>query len=220
MEKYLSLLHSNPLFTGIAPTDLLNMLNCVDAQFKSYKKDNIILLAGDPPSFIGIVITGQVKICKEDAEGNESIISELSANDIFAEVFVCANISYMPVNVIALQDTAILQLNYQRIVNTCSNSCAFHGVLITNMLKLIAKKNIILTQKMEVLAKRSTREKIWSYLNICRQSQQSPSIIIPYNRNQLADYLCVDRSALSRELSRMRDDGILAFHKNHFELLV
>lgn len=220
MKKYLSLLQSNPLFAGIAPEDLPVMLNCVDAQIKSYKKDNMILLAGDKPSFIGVVIAGRVKICKEDAEGNESIISELAANDIFAEVFVCANINSIPVNVVALQDTEVLQLNYQRIVNTCSNSCTFHGMLITNMLKLIAQKNLILTQKMEVLSKRSTREKIWAYLNICRQAQQSIHISIPYNRNRLADYLCVDRSALSRELSRMRAEGLLTFHKNQFELLV
>jgi CRP-like cAMP-binding protein len=174
-------------------------------------------MSGDTINFVGVILSGGVKIIKEDINGRAAILTELGTSDIFGEVFACANISQSPVTIYASLDSEILFIDYKKIVTTCPSACPFHTRLIENMLKLMAYKTLALNQKIETLSKRTTREKLLSFFD----SQRGPAkkFTIPYNREELAHYLCVDRSAMSNELCKMRDEGLIAFKKNTFELL-
>jgi CRP-like cAMP-binding protein len=193
------------------------MFNCLSARTDYYKKDDIILLSGNTVDFVGLVLSGNVKIIQEDKNGNIVIITELAASEIFGEVFACAGISHSPVTIIAKENVKILFINYKKIITSCTSSCIFHTKLIENMLKLIAKKYLELNQKIEILSKRTTREKLLAFFDMQRGTAKK--FTIPFNREELAHYLCVDRSAMSNELCKMRNEGLMLFNKNIFELL-
>jgi len=217
MKKIFETIKSNPLFQKIAYSDFEQMFGCLSAKTARYKKDDIILLSGDAVNFVGLILSGGVKIIKEDINGNVAIITELSTSEIFGEVFACAGIAQSPFTIQAADDVEILFIDYKRIVTSCSSACLFHARLIKNMLQLIAQKNLILSQKIEILSKRTTREKLLCYFDMQRGAAKR--FTIPFNREELAHYLCVDRSAMSNELCKMRDEGLLMFKKSTFELL-
>ncbi|MEG2011647.1 MAG: Crp/Fnr family transcriptional regulator [Anaerovoracaceae bacterium] len=217
MKNNFVLLKNNPLFAGIGIDDFDKMLNCLGGKTTSYKKGNTILLAGNPVDSVGLILQGSVKILREDVDGHTHILSEFSAPELFGETFACASVDHSPVSVIATEDCDILFLNYRKIITTCSSSCVFHGRLIENMLTLIAQKNLILNRKIEILSKRTIRERLMLFLE--NQCDSSRKCTIPYNREELAALLCVDRSAMSNELSKMQKDKLIRFSKNHFEIL-
>ena len=208
---------ANPLFEGINATSFDHMLSCIEGRVKTYQRNELILLAGDPVKTVGLVISGRVQVFRENEEGKQNLMAELQEGELFAEVFACANVSHSPVTVAAAQDSQILHLNYKKIITTCSSGCPFHSRLIENMLTLIAHKNLILNQKIEILSKRSTRERLLLYFNI--QGQGASHFTIPFSRDELAAYLCVERSAMSAELSRMQKDGLIRYKKNEVEWL-
>jgi CRP-like cAMP-binding protein len=208
---------NNPLWDGIEYGDFGKMFNCINAKTRIYKKSEIVLLSGDSVKFIGLVLSGGVRIIKEDADGNSMILTELAASELFGEAFACAGIMHSPVTVQAAKDSEILFIDYKKIICSCSSACSFHSKLIENMLKIIAEKNLLLNQKIEIISKRTTREKLIAFFDLQRNAAKKFSI--PYNREELANYLCVDRSALSGELCKMRGEGLLKFHKNKFEIL-
>lgn len=218
MKKYFEVLQSVVLFENIDPDDYEKMLGCLNAQFSLYKKDSIIFLTEDTISSLGIVLSGAVQVVKEDYLGNRTILTELTAGEIFGEVFACAGVTKSPVTVLTVTGCEVLFIDYKKVITTCSSGCVFHARLIENMLKLLAGKNLMLNQKIEFLSKRTTREKLLSYFSVQRERAESDSFTIPFTRHELADFLCVDRSALSRELGKMRDEGLLAFKGNFFEL--
>ncbi|MCL2620223.1 MAG: Crp/Fnr family transcriptional regulator [Defluviitaleaceae bacterium] len=217
MKKIFDTIKNNPLFAEIAFSDFETMLNCLSANTKTYKKEEIILLTGNPVNFVGLILSGEVKIIREDANGNISILTKLTTSEIFAETFACAEIFHSPVTAQATEETEILFINYNKVITICQNACVFHTRLIKNMLKLIADKNLILNQKIEILSKRTTREKILCFLN--HQRRATKRFNIPFSREEMANYLCVDRSAMSIELGKMRDEGLINFNKNQFEIL-
>ena len=217
LKKIFDTVKSNPLFDGIAFSDFENMLSCLSAKTIRYKKGGVILLSGDAVNFVGMILSGSVQIIKEDADGRIAILAELSVSDIFGEAFACAGISQSPVTIQASEDSELLFIDYKKIVATCSSACPFHAKLIENMLKLIAVKNLLLNQKIEILSKRTTREKLFCYFDLQRGAAKK--FDISFNREDLARYLCVDRSAMSNELSKMRNEGLIRFYKNTFEIL-
>ena len=217
MKKAFNSAKSNPLFNGIAFSDFERMLECLSARTAMFKKGDVILLSGDAVSFVGLIMSGGVKIVKEDADGRVAILAELSVSDIFGEALACAGVSHSPVTVEATGDAEILFIDYRRIISSCSSACPFHARLIENMLGLLAKKNLMLTQKIEILSKRTTREKLMCYFDA--QRGPAKAFAIPFNREELAHFLCVDRSAMSGELCRMRDEGLIRFRKNVFEVM-
>lgn len=219
MKKYLKQLQNNELFNNFNLNDLESILNCLSAKVNYYKKKDLIIQQGTHIHYVGIVLSGGIQIIKEDIEGNINILSHLGINDIFAEAFAYADIYEYPITVQATENCEIMFIDCKRIIKTCNNACVFHWNLIENMLSMIARKNIMLNQKMEILSKRTTREKLLAFFNTQVQMNHSKKFSIPYNREGLAFYLCVDRSALSRELSNMRDEGLLKFNKNEFEIL-
>ena len=220
MKKYLKQLQKNDLFNNFNFNEMESILNCLSAKVNYYRKKDIIIHQGDPNvHYVGIVLSGGIQIIKEDIEGNINIFSHLGINDIFAETFAYANIYEFPVTVQATKDCEIMCIDCKRIIKTCNHACAFHWKLIENMISIIARKNIMLNQKMAILSKRTIKEKLLAFFNMQIQINHSKKFSIPYNREELAFYLCVDRSSLSRELCNMRDEGLLKFTKNEFELL-
>lgn len=220
MNQYLPILKKSFLFSGIEETQLLAMLKCLRAVTKEYSKSSFILHTGDSVSTVGLVLSGTVQIIKEDFWGNRTIINQVGSGQLFAESFSCAQTDHLPISVISATHCEVMFFNYKKIIATCSSACQFHARLIQNMLKAVAQKNISLTTKIEHMSQKTTREKLLSYLSEQAHLACSNSFSIPFNRQQLADYLSVDRSAMSSELGRMRDEGLLAFERNHFILKI
>lgn len=217
MKNQIESIMPNPLFNGIEESDFEKMLRCIEAKPQSFIKEEIVLPAGKPVNSVGLIVSGKVRIIIEDINGNISILTELGEAELFGEVFACAGTEHSPVTVQASKNCEILFLNYKKITATCSSACVFHTKLIENMLRLLAKKNLMLNQKIEILSKRSTREKLIGFFDSQRGTAKKFSI--PFNREELAHYLCVDRSAMSNELCKMRDEGLIKFNKNMFEIL-
>ena len=217
IKRIFDITKNNPLFSGIAFSDFELLLNCLAAKTAVYKKDEVILLSGDTANFVGLILAGSVRIIKESANGDITIVTELGITEAFGEELACAGIAQSPVTILAADRAEILFINYRKAVTSCTNACSFHSRLIGNMLKMIAQKNLILNQKIEILSKRTTRDKLLCFFDMQRGSAKKFSI--SFNREELAQYLCVDRSAMSNELCKMRDDGLIKFYKSNFEIL-
>ena len=218
MEKYFSVLKDSPLFSGLTQDEFKKLIKCFNVKTALYKKGDVIVLAGNRIRDIGYIISGSVKIIKEDINGNISILTELSRGEIFADILVCAEIEYSPVTVMAKEKTSILFINNVKALNTCGNSCIYHIKFLKNMLTHTAQKSFLLNRKIEIISKRSIREKAMAFLNFIGKGKVQ--FKIPYNRQEMADYLLVDRSALSKELCKMRDEGLIEFNKNNFKILM
>lgn len=216
MEQYLEILKRIPLFASVKEEEILAMLDCLGAKVKSFKTGQTILMTGDAISDIGIVLSGRVQIIKVNIMGYQTILTELQSSDLFAETFVCAGIAKSPVTALAAADCKVMFLGFRRIMTVCSSVCTHHTKLIENMLQLLATKNLMLKDKVELLSQRSIRDKILHYLSSCADRTHSTTFSIPFNRNELADFLCVDRSALSRELGKMQEEKIIQYDKNKF----
>jgi len=218
MNEFSAVLRHSPLFLGIAPQDAENMLRCLGAIARHYPRGEIIFHVGDTLTSMGVVLSGTIRLEKEDYWGNRSILANVESGGIFGEVYVCAPGKVLHVNAIAAAECEILFLDISRILKTCPSACPFHVRLIRNLLQMMASKADLLNRKLEHLSKRTIREKLLSYFSDQAQSAHESSFTIPFNRQELADYLNVERSALSAELSRMQKDGLLTYRKNHFSL--
>lgn len=219
MKQNLKVLMMTSLFQDVSENDLEAMLSCLGAVERKYRKNDVILLAGTKVTSVGIVAEGNAQITRDDAEGNRAILSELEKADLFAEAYVAAGSMEIPVTVIATTDCRIVWIPFSKIVGICSTACDFHRTLVQNMMRVIAMKNILMNEKMRILSCKTTKEKLITYLSDYSERVGKNKFRIPFSRNELADFLSVDRSAMSRELSRLREEGFLNYHKNEFELL-
>lgn len=218
MEDWLDTLGLCRLFEGIDKRDLPTLLDCLRARRVCYDKDAYLLRMGDSQDEMGVVISGGVIIVREDYWGKRSLISRQGPGGVFAESFAASRSGRLPVSVIATQRSEVLFLHCDSMLSACMHSCPFHTRLIFSMVQLLAQKNIALTQKMEHITLRSTREKLLSYLSGEALRQGSERFTIPYDRQELADYLCVDRSAMSSTLSQLKREGRLDYHRSDFWL--
>lgn len=218
-EKYIVTLQNNPLFHDIPIMDIPLLLNRLHASIKSYTKNSYIKNSGEPADFIGIVLTGEIHIIQDDYYGNRSIIASVIENEIFGEAFSCANIKQLPVDIIAANDCTILFLNSNILLSSCDGNCSFHHKLINNLLHIIAVKNMMLNQKLTYSSHKTTKEKLLAYLNDMAKQNASDEFTIPFNRQQLADYLGIERSAMSTEITKLAKAGILETQRNHFKLI-
>lgn len=208
----------SPLFAGVKESDIASMMHCLSAKERNYKKNEYIFHTGDPINQIGMVLEGIVHMMKEDVWGNVMILGEATQGDLFGEVYACAGVEYLEVSVVAKTDVKVLFLDIQKVLTVCSNGCEFHTKIIRNLLSSIASRTLAMTRKVEHMSQRSLRDKVLSYLSSESVTAGSKEFTISFNRQQLAEYLSVDRSALSAELGRMRDEGMLEFRKNQFKL--
>lgn len=219
MQEYFAVLENSPLFSGICREDLGGLLDCLGAQVVQAKKGQMLLAEGDPARYVGIVLDGCVQIEKLDFYGNRSIMTQARAGELFGESFACAGAAEMPVSAVVTEDARAMLIDCRRITTGCSNACGFHSRLISNLLRIVATRNLQLNQKIEITAKRTTREKLMAYLMGQAKFHGSDSFSIPFDRQALADYLQVERSAMSAEISKLRKEGILETKKNYFHLL-
>ena len=206
------------LFEDIFPEDRATMLQCLGAKEIKVKRGGAVFSEGEPARFLGIVVSGCVQLIREDYYGNRSILADILPGELFAESFVYAGIRVYPVSAVAAQDSTVLLIDSSRVTTPCCNACHFHNTMIRNMLKAVSKGNLALTQKIEVISKRTTREKLMTYLLSQAKLHNSSEFTIPYDRQALADYLEVERSAMSAEISKLRKEGILESEKNFFKL--
>jgi CRP-like cAMP-binding protein len=219
MKKYLNILQKCPLFDRIDEEPLLRMLTCLGARVETFDKKYTIITEGTPAKYIGIVLSGSVQIVRMDFYGNRSILAENGPSEVFVEAFACAEVPAIPVTVIANEPCEIMLIDCSHILHTCHNNCGFHQQLIFNLMKDLAVKTIMFHQRIEVTSKRTTREKLMAYLFLQAKKADSPVFTIPFDRQELADYLEVDRSGLSAEISKLRNEGIINCHRSQFELL-
>lgn len=218
IENY-DIIKNVSLFQGIGDYELDGLLRCLKREYRTYKKSVYIFSEGDDVKSIGIVLSGNVQVQKQDVFGRQIIMADLESTEIFGEVFAFANVSKCPVYVQALSDCKILFLDFQSITGICHSACAFHKKLIENMLRILAEKNMFFHQKVDFLSKRTIRERVSAFLESQIAKTNSREFTIAFTREAMADYLCVDRSALSRELGKMRNEGILTFERKNFHVL-
>ena len=219
MKDFFDILRECPLFDRIGDESLKEMLGCLNAKERSYKKGDAVFAEGDKAKYLGIVLEGSVQLVRVDYYGNRSILANIEPPQLFGEAFACAGLKSLPVDAVAAADTRILLLDAQRIARPCGNACPCHGQTILNLLHIFAKKNLVLHQKIEITSKRSTREKLMTYLLLQAKNAKSHTFTVPYDRQELADYLEVDRSGLSAEISKLRNEKVLECRRSTFTLL-
>ena len=219
MEKYLSILRNSPFFKGLTDDEILSILHCLNATVISKERDSYIFRAGDSTEVMGLVVSGCVLIIQEDIWGHRNILSKCFTGDFFGEPYAASQRAVLNISVVADENCEIIFLNVKRLLVTCPTACDHHQKLIRNMVSVLANKILILNDKITHVGKRTTRDKILSYLSAEAIRHSSLSFDIPFGRQQLADYLGVDRSAMSNELGKMQKDGLIEVKRNHFRIL-
>lgn len=218
MRELFQKLQCSPLFAGIGPDEIASVLTCLGAREEQFAKNTYLLRAGDAPDSVGLLLSGSALIVQEDFWGNRNILAKISPPEAFAEAFACSPGAVLHAAVCAEEDCTVLWLAVNRILTTCPSACAHHSRMVRNLLSELAGKNLRLSEKLRHMGQRTTREKVLSFLSAEAQRQRCRDFTIAFNRQQLADYLSVERSALSAELSRLRRDGVIEFEKNRFLL--
>ncbi|MHB1152621.1 MAG: Crp/Fnr family transcriptional regulator [Eubacteriales bacterium] len=215
----IEILKNNKLFSEIAEADIYTVLKCLHSHTKLYHKGEFIFLAGESAPSVGILISGETQVTKENILGDSMIVGSFKAGDMFGETFACMRMKEIPVTVIASEKCEVLFIEVNSIIHTCKSACSFHRQLISNLLRIIAEKNIFLNQKMSYITHKTIRSRLEAYFIDIIEQSGSYTFTVPYNRNELADYLCTDRSAMSRELSKMQNEGIIKINKKIIQWL-
>ena len=219
MKKYVPILRKTKLFAGVAEDEIDAMLSCLDARLHEYKKGVYVLREGEHLNHIMVLVSGELHIQRDDYWGNRAIVNRIAVGEMFGEAYIAPESGALLNDVVAVEDSAVIFFDVRRIITVCSSACRFHSMVVQNLFFAVSEKNKALVQKLGHISKRTTREKLISYLSEEAKRQNSASFTIPFNRQQLADFLSVDRSAMSSELCKMRDEGMLEFEKNQFKLL-
>ena len=219
MEKYFDLLLETSLFSGVEKSELSALLGCLQTRVVSVAKGAPVFLEGDEAGFIGLVLEGAVQIVRDDYYGARSVLSHAGPGELFAETYACSNAQTMPVSGYALRDCKIMLFSCRKMLTVCSNACRFHTQLVKNLLQVVAEKNVSLSRKIQFMSQKTTKEKLMAYLLDQAKRANSSEFTIPFDRQALADYLGVERSAMSAELSKLRKDGVLTSQGSRFTLL-
>ena len=209
MEQYFESMSKCPLFAGIDRADLPELLVCLGGRVVPLAKGSPVFLEGDPAKDVGVVLEGTVQIVRDDYYGNRSVLTVAAPGELFAEAFVCAGLETLPVSAFAVQNSTVLLLDCRRVMTGCGHDCLFHSRLVYNLLQGIAQKNLALTEKIRFMSRKTTREKLMEFLLDQAKRHGSAEFTIPYDRQALADYLGVERSAMSAEIGKLRKDGLI-----------
>ena len=218
MEEYFEVLSLFPLFAGIKAPELSEMLSCLGGRILKIAKGSPVFLEGDPAKYVGVVLSGSVQVVRDDFYGHRSVLTAVAPGGLFGEAFACAGLETLPVSVIAQQSGAVLLLDCKRVLSGCSNACAFHSILIRNLLQGISQKNLALTRKIRCMSRKTTREKLMEYLLEQAKQCGSAEFAIPFDRQALADYLGVERSAMSAEIGKLKKEGLLDSNGSFFRI--
>lgn len=219
MKKYISVLKETQLFASVGEEEIESMLKCLQAELKNYKKGEYVLNRGDCLSCITVLVEGRLHVQRDDYWGNRSIVNVVEIGEMFGEAYAIAPNTTVLNDVLAVEDSRVIFFDVKRVITVCSSACRFHSIVVQNLFFALSEKNRRLVQKIGHMSKRSTREKLISYLSEEAVRHNSDNFSIPFNRQQLADFLCVDRSAMSNELCKMRNEGLIRFERNKFTLL-
>lgn len=219
MNTSLEEIKAHPLFKGIDEKDLIPTLQSLGCFVKEFKKDEFIIFSDETIRNLGVILEGCVQMVKEDEKGNDIILVRMGVNELFGETFACGSITDPRVRFRASTDCKVLFLHFYKVISLCDDRCDFRYQVLENLIKLFCDKNVKLLRKIESVSQRTLREKILKYLTLMGENQESSYVEIPLGRGEMADYLCADRSALTRELNRMRNEGIIDFEKNIFKIL-
>lgn len=219
MKKYIPILKNTQLFSGASDEDIEAMLGCLQAKLCTYKKGEYVLREGERVERLMMLVKGELHIQRDDYWGNRSIISMVGVGEMFGEAYAAPESGPLLNDVLAVEDSAVIFLDIGKLLTVCPNGCKFHAMAVKNLFFAISEKNRKLVRKLGYMSRRTTREKLIAYLSEEAKRQNSSSFSIPFNRQQLADFLSVDRSAMSNELCKLRDEGLIEFEKNRFRLL-
>ena len=219
MKIFLEIISASPLFNGMGDSEIKSALKFLDARESSYEKNIYILSSGEKTDSVGMLLCGKILIIQEDFWGNRNILTEISAGELFAESFACTPGAVMNVSAVAEEKSQVLWLSAEKLLASGSALEFDGGKIIKNLISEISAKNLRLNAKVTHICKRTTRDKLLSYLSAEAQKAGAPEFTIPFSRQQLADYLSVERSAMSAELGKLQKDGLIRFSKNNFKLL-
>ncbi len=219
MKKFVPILKRTQLFSGVGEEEIEAMLSCLQARLRTYQKGEYVFRQGEHIDTILVLAEGKLHVQHDDYWGNRSIMQMLSAGEMFGEAYAAPESGALLNDVLAVEDCTVFFFDVKRIITVCSAACRFHSMVVQNLFFAISEKNRRLVQKLGYMSRRTTREKLIAYLSEEAKRQNSSEFSIPFNRQQLADFLSVDRSAMSNELCKMRDEGMIAFEKNRFVLL-
>ena len=214
----MDILRNCALFDGVEEQDLSALLSCLGARTEVFPKRAAVMAQGDKAKYIGVVLRGSVRIEQVDWFGGRNVLGQAAAGDLFAETFACAGTETLPVSAIATEESEVMLIDCTRVLYACSNACDFHRRIIFNLMKVLAEKNLMNHRRLEIAAQRTTREKLMTYLGQQAMRYGSRSFTIPFDRQALADYLQVDRSGLSVEISKLKKEGVIECEKNRFVL--
>ena len=206
------------LFQGLSLQEMEQLFQCLAPQVRTYPKGAVLFPLGETTQEMGLLLQGCLHLGKEDYWGNWSLLSQVEPGDLFGESYACAR-EPLTVKVVAHQASQVLFFQVGRVLTNCPNACPFHSRLIQNLLQVLARKNLQLSRKMDVVTQRTTRDKLLAYFSQLALEKGTNSFEIPFRRQQLADYLSVDRSAMTVELHKLAAQGILHLEKNHIQLL-
>lgn len=219
MKEYIEILKHTQLFAGVSNEEIVAMLNCLQARLLTFKKGEYVFREGEHIDNIMVLGKGKLLVQHDDFWGNRSIVNVIRIGEMFGEAYVAPESGAILNDVVAEEDSTVIFFDVRRILTVCSTACRFHAMVVQNLFFAISEKNRKLVQKIGHMSKRSTRAKLLSYLSEEAKRHNNRHFSIPFNRQQLADFLCVDRSAMSNELCKMRDEGLVKFDRNEFTLL-
>ena len=218
IQPYYQMLLSTELFSNVFEDDMPQLLHCLHARVKEYEANEFIIHAEDSSDEFGVVLNGSVHIITEDIFGNRSITANLRNGELFGQIATTQNSTMSPASVIATSETIIMFLKFSLLVAPCTRACSFHSLVIENMMNVLAKRNLLMNQKLAILSQRTMREKLLAFLYLQSKREGRNEFDIPFNRDELADFLCVNRSALSREIAKMVEEGLIMTTRSHFRL--
>ena len=209
----------SPLFEGMSPQETQSVLQCLQAAPRKVAKDEYLFWEGEALSWAGLVLEGRIQLIREDLWGNRRLLRTVEPGELFGESYACAPEALSMVSAQAVVPSRILTLDITHLLTTCSSACPFHARLIRNLLSALAESNLRLARKIESTSPRTIREKLLSYFSSQARLARSSAFTIPFTRQQLAEYLSVDRSAMTVELYRLKEEGVISFDKRDFRLL-
>lgn len=216
--EILEKIKKSKIFEKISEADIKALHFCFKTKVLNVKKGEILIDEDQPFESIVLVLDGHLRTVITDYYGTNSILADYYSGDAVGVEEAFSGSTVAQYTLVAMEDTQVLTMNKYRVIQPCDNMCPRHTQLQNNLVKIISQKNIELMQKFNHITKHSTRDKVLAYLQYISKKQNSKYFDIPFNRQELAEYLSVDRSALSFELSKMKKDGIIDFNKNHFML--
>jgi CRP-like cAMP-binding protein len=218
-EDLLLKLSHTTLFSGLAPGDISALLECLGARRVRYAKDALIITEGELVTEFGVMLSGRGRSIIWDASDKLFTITHLSEGSEIGAMLAASPGHESPVSVQTTEDCEVLLIPYDRLVARCKSACPRHEALLRNYIAIVAEKGLFLHERMSCLVKPSVRDKIMTYLQRVSRERQSRTFDIPLDRKAMSEYLNVERSALSRELSSMKRDGLIDYHRSSFKLL-